>query len=142
MLKVITKNEQETEALGAKLASALEGGEIFLLQGNLGAGKTVLARGIARELGVKNNVTSPTFVLMKVYKTASKQVRRLVHVDAYRVEASDLLDIGLEDYLAEASSVVLIEWGEKAQQFLDEKKYKYTIINIDIDGATRTISWK
>ena len=127
MKKIITKSEAQTLALGKKLASRLKGGEVIALVGDLGAGKTVLARGLARGLGIKNTINSPTFVLLKAYKIKDFRfkIKNLVHVDAYRLNSGrELIDIGLKDWLGQKDSVVLIEWAERVQDVLPKKKIK------------------
>ena len=98
----------ETERLGAALARVLEPGDWLLLEGDLGAGKTVLVRGLVRALGCQDRVTSPTFCLIQSY-----QGTRLVHhLDLYRLEAlPEIADLGLEE-LSEGG-ILAIEWAEK-----------------------------
>lgn len=127
MKQIITKSEAQTLALGKKLASHLKGGEVIALVGDLGAGKTVLARGLARGLGIKSTINSPTFVLMKVYKIKNRKlkIRNFIHVDAYRLSSGqELVDIGIFDWLGRQDSVVLIEWAERVKDILSKKKIK------------------
>ena len=127
MKQIITKSEAQTLAFGKKLARSLKGGETIALMGDLGAGKTVLARGLARGLGVKNIINSPTFVLMKVYKIkkSNLKIKNLVHIDAYRLSSGrELIDIGLKDWLGRKDSVVLIEWADRVKDVLPKKKIK------------------
>ena len=99
--------EQMAE-LGAALAAELRAGDLVLLNGELGAGKTTFTRGIGEALGVRGAVTSPTFVLARTHPRA-EGLPPLVHVDAYRLgSAMELDDLGL-DY---AASIVVIEWGK------------------------------
>ena len=120
----ITTSEKETFELGEKLAKKLKGGEIIGLEGELGAGKTILAKGIAMGLGIKKNITSPTFVVMKIYKIKNPKlkIQNLVHVDAYRIEGEqELVDIGLGEYLGSKNLVVIIEWADKVKKMLKGK---------------------
>lgn len=122
---MITKSKQETIDLGKKFAAKLQGGDIVLLGGNLGAGKTTLVKGIAQYFGIKKTITSPTFTLMNVYplRTKNSELRTLVHIDTYRLEdEKDLLEIGVEDYLSAPETVCLIEWPEKIKTLLKNKK--------------------
>ena len=135
-----THNEQETFDYAKKYAAKLNGGEVLLLCGNLGAGKSVFARGLAAGLKIKNRITSPTFVLMKVYNIPKhKQLSSLVHVDAYRVSAKDLLAVGLSEYLNNPTAVVIIEWGEKVEKYFTKKKIKFKKIKIYIKNDAREI---
>ncbi len=120
--KIITSSPAETYQFGKNLANKLKGGETMGLIGNLGSGKTTLVKGLAKGLGIKQTITSPTFVLMKVYKTKHKTIKQLVHVDCYRVPGIELETIGLSDYLNQPDTVVAIEWAEKIP-----KKFKMTI---------------
>ncbi len=105
---VETDTVEETQHLARRLAESLEPGDFIALIGPLGAGKTAFVQGIAQALKVQGPVTSPTFVLMRLYRGRAP----LCHVDAYRLEGSAeaLVDIGLEDWLDDA--VVALEWAD------------------------------
>ncbi|HCM45368.1 MAG TPA: tRNA (adenosine(37)-N6)-threonylcarbamoyltransferase complex ATPase subunit type 1 TsaE [Candidatus Veblenbacteria bacterium] len=127
--KFISKSAAQTKLLGIKLAKQLNGNEVIALVGNLGSGKTTFVKGLAKGLGVKDVITSPTFVLMKNYKAKHKTIKNFVHVDCYRLPAGrhgvpgiELTAIGLGDFLNQADTVVAIEWAEKLP-----KKFKPTI---------------
>jgi len=109
-----SKNQAETEKVAQELIARLQGGEVLALVGNLGAGKTVFVKGLAKALGIEENITSPTFVLMKIYQAQHERIKRLVHVDCYRLEkAEDLAEIGLADYLGDPANIVVIEWADR-----------------------------
>lgn len=106
----ISHSPEETRALAKKLARSFKGDEVVFLIGELGAGKTVFAKGIAAGLGLKNihQVCSPTFTLMNVYLARVP----IYHFDLYRLaQASEITDLGFEDYIGEG--VVVVEWAEK-----------------------------
>ena len=147
-MKYQTTTAQETEQIGKKIAQTLTGGAVVLLYGELGAGKTTLVKGIARALGVKEDITSPTFTLLNIYdiKTLKpqhqskarcgaqhKNIKTLVHIDTYRLEREqELIDIGVEDYLGSKNTVCVIEWPEKLTTILKSKKtIKVLMENID-----------
>jgi tRNA threonylcarbamoyladenosine biosynthesis protein TsaE len=108
------RTRRDTRRLGAAIARALGPGDLVVLSGDLGAGKTFLVRAVARELGVAQAVTSPTFTLVQEYATARAP---LVHVDLYRVLGPRLTEevarLGLRERRAEGA-IVLVEWGEDA----------------------------
>lgn len=87
---------------------------VVTLSGDLGAGKTTFAKGVARALGITEHVTSPTFVIMKIYDLEGQAFKRLVHIDAYRLKGMHHLKVlGWEELLADAGNLILIEWPEK-----------------------------
>ena len=107
LLEFTIYSDSEMEQLGENIASIIESRDLVYLIGELGAGKTTLARGIARGLGYTGRVTSPTFTLMNIYPAAIP----IFHFDFYRLEGNDLDDLGLEDYL-EQEGIALIEWPQ------------------------------
>jgi tRNA threonylcarbamoyladenosine biosynthesis protein TsaE len=108
VLTAHTKSVDDTRALAAELAAVARPGDLFLLAGDLGAGKTSFVQGFARALGVEDPVTSPTFVIVHTYDG----VLPIIHVDAYRLERlQELLDLGIGELL-DHEGVTLIEWGD------------------------------
>jgi tRNA threonylcarbamoyladenosine biosynthesis protein TsaE len=108
-MEYIVKSVEETYALAKKIADNLKGGEIILLNGDLGAGKTTFTKGLAKALGINNVVTSPTFTFMKQYLSGRIP---LYHFDMYRVEEEDeLYELGLSEYLY-LNGVCVIEWNK------------------------------
>ncbi len=105
-------DETATRVLAGRLALLLRPGDVVLLEGDLGAGKTTFTQGLAAALGVESGVTSPTFTLMNIYATTAGF--DLVHVDVYRLERlSEVVDLALPEML-EDGAVVIVEWGERA----------------------------
>ena len=125
-----------TQALAARLAAVLRPGDLVLLEGDLGAGKTTLVQGLARGLGVGEAVTSPTFVLMNIYPTNAGF--DLVHVDVYRLERlSEVVDLALPEMLDDGA-VAVVEWGERAEAALPAD---HLHIRIDVGrGGERSIT--
>lgn len=120
-----TTSEQETQQFGTELAQKLQGGDILCLYGELGAGKTALTKGIAEGFGIQENITSPTFTLMNIYpiKNYKLKIKNLVHIDTYRLKnEEDLVEIGAEDYLGAPDTICVIEWPEKIEGLLQNKK--------------------
>src|SRR5688572_8679462 len=118
-----TASADETRAFGERLAHHLRAGDVLLLQGDLGAGKTTLTQGIARGLGIDDYVQSPTFILVAEYdgRAADGSPLRLYHLDLYRLaDAADLESFGFGDYLEPVDGVSVIEWPERAADELPE----------------------
>ena len=128
MLQRITHSPAETEELARHLASCLRGGEIIAYTGGMGMGKTAFTRGLARGLGVKGNVSSPTFALVHEYPG----IIPLYHFDMYRVESwDDLYSTGFFDYL-DTGAVLAIEWSENIQGALPEETVHISIAPGDL----------
>lgn len=115
--KEVKKSRSETDTLriAETFARTLRGGEVILLVGDLGAGKSTFVRGMAQAFGVEEPVRSPTFTLMNVHRIKkSSKIKHLVHVDAYRLkDVHDLRAIGIEEYIGRDDAIVAIEWPER-----------------------------
>jgi len=131
----ISHSAHETKEIGKELARTLSGGDIVILKGQLGAGKTAFTKGIAEGLNIEKEVTSPTFTLMSVYQVPNHDtIKELIHVDTYRLETyEELLEIGIEDYLGKPDTLTIIEWPEKVDKLLENKKM--TVVTL-VAGAT------
>lgn len=106
----ITRSAEETLELGRRIGERLSGRAVFLLSGDLGAGKTVFAKGLADGLGIDpGDVTSPSFTLINVYDGRL----RLYHIDLYRLEEGACRQLGLEEIFDEHAAVIVIEWAER-----------------------------
>lgn len=130
---LISTSEEQTEALGRVLADRCRGGELLLLEGPMGAGKTTLTRGLGAGLDVREPTVSPTYILMRSY--AARDGLTLHHLDLYRLGAPEEIDtIGIEDVLAE-DAVVVVEWPERSPADLAAFSLRLRIELID--DATR-----
>ena len=128
---VETRSVEETIALGERLATQLQRGDVMALFGELGAGKTALVKGIARGLSIAQDVTSPTFTLIHEYSGGRLP---LFHIDLYRLDSAEqALTIGVEDYLNPAG-VTVIEWAEKIEAMLTENATRIRIELLDETG--------
>ena len=135
MITAHTKSAEDTRELAAALASVLRPGDLVLLSGELGAGKTTLVQGLGRALGVTEPITSPTFTLMRNYDARIP----LVHVDVYRLDhLQEVLDLGIAE-LIDNEAVALIEWGDLAEPVLPadflEVRLRYTDTDTGDDDA-------
>ena len=123
MAEFFSKNELETEELGARLAQSIAGGAVIAMYGDLGAGKTAFVRGMARGLGLDCRVSSPTFTIVNEYLGE----RELIHFDMYRLSSADeLFDIGWEDYISRGA-VCAVEWSENVEDAFYGDEVKVTI---------------
>ena len=128
---------EDTRALGRDLAKRLQAGDLVVLSGPLGAGKTALTQGIGEGLGVTGRVTSPTFVIARVHRGPLP----LVHVDAYRLRDSGRLD--LDDLAVDEDleiSVVVVEWGEGVVEALSDSRLEVVLERHDDDTRTVTVT--
>ena len=137
-MEVKTTSEKETQKLAEKLAAKLKTGDVVCLYGDLGAGKTVFAKGIAKGLGIKKRILSPTFVLMRMYPFYRKSEKAILyHLDLYRT--NDDKNLGLDE-IFESGGIILIEWAEKIKKFLPKKRIDVKIEKIDEKARRISIS--
>jgi len=137
---LLSQSVEETQRIGQKIGGKLKGGEIIFLSGILGAGKTELIRGIAKGLGIKSKITSPTFNIMRVYDIP--RGGKLHHFDCYRLQKyQDLVELGWEEILDDPGAITVLEWPEcitdKDITKLPDKKI--TKAEIKIDNNQRAI---
>lgn len=128
MIELETNSPEETHRLGAQVGAIVMAGDVILLNGTLGAGKTHFTQGIAQGLGITGAVRSPTFTLINEHNEGRIP---LYHIDLYRTEGNaDLATIGLEDYF-EGDGVVVIEWSAKGRDWLPADALHITITPVD-----------
>ena len=129
-MEYVTHSREETVNLGARLADALTGGTVVAFTGGLGAGKTAFVAGMARALGVKERVTSPTFTIVNEFEGGRLP---LFHFDMYRLGSADeLFHIGWEDYLARGG-VCAVEWSENVAEAIEDDAIRVSIVRGDGD---------
>ena len=140
MQNFITNSSQETMEIAEVLAKRLKGGEVIVLDGDLGAGKTVFAKGLAKGLGITDIITSPTFTILNEYPSSPS----FFHFDMYRIEdSSELIELGFDEYIGNPRIVCAIEWAQRVPSLIPEHHIHITISKIDdntreliIEGAT------
>ena len=145
---VITCSAFETREAAAEIAGFLQNGDVLVLRGDLGAGKSEFARGIARGIGVTGAVPSPTFTIMNMYESGTLP---LYHFDWYRVEdAEELYEIGAQEQLP-GEGITLIEWAERAEELLPETRLEIVVETLNEEmrllrfcpkGDFRALDWE
>ena len=131
------KSVEETQDLAKKLARNINPGITISLIGDLGTGKTTFTKGFARQMGIKDHVTSPTFKLISEYQGKKY---KLNHIDAYRMNGpEDFLNIGGEEYLLSKNSITIIEWGDLLNDILPSKTIRVNFTRIKSPKESRKI---
>ena len=122
-IELVSDSPDSTFAIGTRIAPLLSGGSVVAFEGNLGSGKTCLARGIARGLGIMENLTSPTYTIISEYSGSPA----LYHIDAYRLNNDeDFENIG-GDEIINGDGISIVEWSERIQKSLPENTIKITL---------------
>jgi len=130
---MITNSYDETIEVGCILGEVLESGDIVCLTGDIGAGKTVLTKGIAKSLGIEEMITSPTFTIVNEYSGD----KDLYHFDVYRLQGGeDFIDVGFEHYL-ERDGVIVIEWSEIVENVLPVDRIVISIKQADVENKRK-----
>lgn len=131
----LSKSLEETREIAQGFLNTLEAGDtatVVALQGDLGSGKTAFTQAVGRELGINENMQSPTFVIMKVYEIEYEGFKKLIHIDAYRLERDEeLLHLGWEEMVIEPENLVFIEWPENVAGIIPENAKKVSFKFID-----------
>ena len=125
--EIITKSDIETQELAKKMAQEMlvrnnQEALVIGLEGDLGSGKTTFIQGVAKGLGIKDKITSPTFVIMKKYGF-------FYHIDCYRIESKDLLELGFKEIISQPDNIIMIEWADRVKDVLPKNtiwmKFEY-----------------
>lgn len=133
-VRTLAEFEEEAARFIGALASSGRGATLVTLSGELGAGKTAFVKAAARALGVEEAVTSPTFVLEKIYqlpseRSAAPAFKRLIHIDAYRLSSgSELAPLGFDELMRDAGNLVLLEWPEKVADALPAPAARVSLV--------------
>ncbi len=125
-----TKEElqQEAKAFVSRLSQKKEGATVVALSGELGAGKTTFVQGMALMLGICDPITSPTFVVEKIYELSGQPFSHLVHIDAYRLKnAQELASLGFHTLITDPSNLMCIEWAENVQELIPSDAIRVTL---------------
>lgn len=135
--RIFSVSREQTLALAAAFARLLKGGEIVFLRGPIGAGKTVFVKGVAQALGLKSSPTSASFSLMKKYQ--NKQIR-LFHVDLFRLEETEVFNLGFEEMLEDEKAIILAEWPDPVARLFPPDRLELNFILEQADRRTIELS--
>lgn len=137
MFTLKTKQAEQTEKIGEQLANSLKPNDVILLDGDLGAGKTTFTKGLAKGLGIKRYVKSPTFTIIHEYREGRMP---LFHMDVYRLEDGGGDDLGWDEYFY-GDGVSVIEWSQFIQDYLPEDYLRITLKRNDESDNQRTLAF-
>jgi tRNA threonylcarbamoyladenosine biosynthesis protein TsaE len=142
-LQIVSSSSAQTHSLGMHLGELVHGGELLLLNGQLGMGKTTFTQGLAKGMGITETITSPTFTLLKEYTSSARSIAMsnsqpyssartrkfaLYHFDLYRLdEPEEIIDLGFEDYFYDRNGVCVVEWADKAENLWVSEQLTITI---------------
>lgn len=142
-MQIISKSPAQTRRAGKMLAEeTLRGGKssfLLALEGDMGGGKTTFLQGFAKGLGIKQKITSPTFLIMKRFPVPGSRFQNFYHIDCYRIKFSrEILALGFKKIIATPGNIVAVEWAEKVQRLLPQNVF---LINFEfVDKNTRNIN--
>ena len=135
LLELRTPTAEDTREVGEALSASLRARDAVVLTGELGAGKTTFVQGVARGLGIEDQVSSPTFTLVKEYRG----ILDIAHVDVYRLErVQDVVDLGLDE-LGDGEGVLLVEWGDAVEDLLPDQRLRVELTTEDLVSDVRRL---
>lgn len=138
-INTIEEVSDAARKLAARLVPTNEGATVVTLSGDLGAGKTTFARAFARAFGIEEEITSPTYVIEKIYKPSTGPFERFIHVDAYRLNgAHDLEVLGWRELLQESGDLIVVEWPEKVEGAIPQDAIRIALELSKDDSRTIT----
>jgi tRNA threonylcarbamoyladenosine biosynthesis protein TsaE len=133
----ITHSVNETYAVAEEFAQSLKGGEVICLYGDLGYGKTTFTQGLAKGLGIRSKILSPTFIIVRSYK----HTYTVYHIDLYRLtHEQEIIDLGVLDFMQDKENIVIIEWPEKMGTLLPAKRIDIVFDYLDEYSRNITIN--
>ena len=139
LIRTLAELEAEAARFARELVPRNTGATLVTLSGELGAGKTAFVKAVARALGVEEVVTSPTFVLEKVYLLSDQTFKRLIHIDAYRLERGvDLAPLGFDELMKDPGNLILLEWPENVANALPTPTARLSFVVNSDDSRTIT----
>ena len=135
LLELRARTAEDTREVGEAMSASLRARDAVVLTGELGAGKTTFVQGVARGLGIEDQVSSPTFTLVKEYRG----ILDIAHVDVYRLErVQDVVDLGLDE-LGDGEGVLLVEWGDAVEDLLPDQRLRVELTTEDLESDVRRL---
>ncbi|HVD70283.1 MAG TPA: tRNA (adenosine(37)-N6)-threonylcarbamoyltransferase complex ATPase subunit type 1 TsaE [Actinomycetota bacterium] len=134
-MELRARTAEDTREVGEAMSASLRARDAVVLTGELGAGKTTFVQGVARGLGIEDQVSSPTFTLVKEYRG----ILDIAHVDVYRLErVQDVVDLGLDE-LGDGEGVLLVEWGDAVEDLLPDERLRVELTTEDLESDVRRL---
>jgi tRNA threonylcarbamoyladenosine biosynthesis protein TsaE len=135
LLELRARTAEDTREVGEAMSASLRARDAVVLTGELGAGKTTFVQGVARGLGIEDQVSSPTFTLVKEYRG----ILDIAHVDVYRLErVQDVVDLGLDE-LGDGEGVLIVEWGDAVEDLLPDERLRVELTTEDLVSDVRRL---
>ena len=135
LLELRARTAEDTREVGEAMSASLRARDAVVLTGELGAGKTTFVQGVARGLGIEDQVSSPTFTLVKEYRG----ILDIAHVDVYRLQrVQDVVDLGLDE-LGDGEGVLLVEWGDAVEDLLPDERLRVELTTEDLESDVRRL---
>lgn len=129
----ITNSKEETERLAEEIAKEVESGNVLVFYGELGSGKTTFIQALAKALGIKRRIISPSFIIVRHYMI--NQENSFYHIDLYRTNSkNDLIGLGIDQILEDEANIVAVEWGEKLLDLMPKKRIE---LKFKIEGENK-----
>jgi len=137
----LTSSASETHNFGKQFSEKITAKTLLCLRGDLGSGKTTFTQGLLEGLGAEKPFISPTFVIMKQYDLPQMKngIKRVYHIDAYRIEKKDLLFLGFEEWLDDEQGLMILEWPERVKYLLPEKRIDIIFKNVSENKREITV---
>lgn len=141
-MKYTSQNVDQTYIIAQKLASQLRGDEVICLYGDLGSGKTVIAKGLIQFFIPNQRILSPTFIIVRHYKIVNNKIKNIFHADLYRIDSiKEIEHFEFMEFINKSGNVVIIEWADRLKSLLPVRRIDIYIKNIGLNERSIDLKW-